>query len=74
MPRCSVSMTGPSSVALECDCLADRFGNAADHRVRERRYPSDMTGAEWAEVRPLPPVPGAAGAGFARYCCATSWP
>jgi hypothetical protein len=30
----------------ECDCLAHRFGNAADNRLRERRYPSDMTDAE----------------------------
>ncbi|MFF2185093.1 helix-turn-helix domain-containing protein [Streptomyces sp. NPDC058155] len=41
-----------------CDCLADRFGNAADNRLGERRYPSDMTDAEWVVVRPLLPVPG----------------
>ncbi|GGN96793.1 hypothetical protein GCM10011579_098620 [Streptomyces albiflavescens] len=59
MPQFSVSMAWQSSsVALECDCLAHRFGNAADHRVREPRYPSDMTDAEWAAIRPLLPVPG----------------
>jgi len=47
-----------TSVALECDCLAHRFGNAADNGVRERRYPTDMTDGEWAKVRPLLPVPG----------------
>ena len=34
-----------------------RAGNAADHPDRVRRYPSDMTDAEWAAVRPLLPVP-----------------
>jgi transposase len=47
-----------TSVALECDCLAHRFGNAADNGVRERRYPTDMTDGEWSRVRPLLPVPG----------------
>ncbi|WNZ07355.1 IS5 family transposase [Streptomyces sp. 11x1] len=59
MPQSSVSMSWQStSVALECDCLAHRFGNAADNGVRERRYPTDMTDVEWAWVRPLLPVPG----------------
>lgn len=44
--------------APTCDCVAHRFGNAADHPERVRRYPSDMTDAEWAVVRPLLPVPG----------------
>jgi transposase len=47
-----------SSIALECDCLAHRFGNAADNGSRQSRYPTDMTDAEWAVVRPLLPVPG----------------
>ncbi|MGK4586135.1 IS5 family transposase [Kitasatospora sp. HPMI-4] len=47
-----------TSVALTCDCLAHRFGNAGDHGVRERRYPTDMSDAEWVVVRPLLPVPG----------------
>ncbi|MFD5650030.1 IS5 family transposase [Streptomyces sp. NPDC127039] len=33
------------------------YGNAADHPDRQRRYPSDLTDAEWAAVRPLLPVP-----------------
>jgi transposase len=33
------------------------YGNAADHGERVRRYPSDMTDAEWAVVRRLLPVP-----------------
>jgi hypothetical protein len=33
------------------------YGNAADHPDRVRRYPSDMTDAEWTAIRPLLPVP-----------------
>ena len=59
MPQCSVLMGAQSSsVTLECDCLAHRFGNAADNGFRQSRYPTDMTEAEWAAVRPLLPVPG----------------
>src|SRR5262245_31638088 len=47
----STSVTGP------CDCLAHRFGNAADHGERARRYPTDMTDEEWAVVREAMPVP-----------------
>lgn len=55
----SVSMAGRSnSAAPTCDCLAHVYGNAADRPERQRRYPTDMTDAEWAEVRPLLPVPG----------------
>lgn len=58
MSQSSVSMpVRSSSVAPECDCLAHRFGNAADGGMRERRYPTDMTDAEWAAARPLMPVP-----------------
>jgi transposase len=39
------------------DCLAHVYDNAADHPDRVRRYPSDMTDAEWAEIRTLLPVP-----------------
>ena len=46
-----------NSVAPSCDCLAHVYGNAADHPDRVRRYPSDMTDAEWAAVRPLLPAP-----------------
>jgi transposase len=50
--------TGTSAVTPSRDCLAHRFGNAADNGTRERRYPTDMTDAQWAAVRPLLPVPG----------------
>lgn len=53
-----IAGAGSSSVTLACDCLAHRFGNAADHGVRARRYPTDMSDAEWVVVRPLLPVPG----------------
>ncbi|MFF7849802.1 transposase [Streptomyces sp. NPDC007910] len=43
--------------AVSCDCLAHVYGNAADRPDRVRRYPSDMTDAERAAVRPLLPVP-----------------
>jgi hypothetical protein len=45
-----------NSAAPSCDCLAHVYGNAADHPDRVRRYPSDMTDAERAVVRPLLPV------------------
>jgi hypothetical protein len=46
-----------NSPSVSCDCLAHVYGNAADHPDRVRRYPSDMTDAEWAAIRPLLPVP-----------------
>lgn len=49
---------GSSPLTPACDCLAHRFGNATDNGTRERRYPTDMTDAQWAVVRPLLPVPG----------------
>ena len=59
MSQSSVPLTAASnSVPQSCDCLAHRFGNAADNGTRERRYPTDMTDAQWAAVRPLLPVPG----------------
>ena len=59
MPQLYVlAPVGFNSAALSCDCVAHRFGNAADHPERVRRYPSDMTDAEWSAVRPLLPVPG----------------
>ncbi len=53
-----------------CDCLAHRFGNAADGPQRVRCFRSDLTEAEWQFVRPLLPVPawlqGRGGAGGQR--------
>ncbi|MDN3060033.1 hypothetical protein PH213_37040 [Streptomyces sp. SRF1] len=46
-----------NSPFVSCDCLAHVYGNAADHPDRVRRYPSDMTDAKQAAVRPLLPVP-----------------
>ncbi|MEU5212356.1 transposase [Streptomyces sp. NPDC020742] len=46
-----------NSSVVSWDCLAHVDGNAADHPDRGRRRPSDMTDAEWAEGRPLLPVP-----------------
>jgi hypothetical protein len=46
-----------NSAASSCDCLAHVYGDAADHPDRVRRYPSDMTDAEWAAIQPLLPVP-----------------
>lgn len=46
-----------NSAPLECDCLAHRFGNAADRPYRRPGYPSDMSDAEWGVVRDAMPVP-----------------
>ncbi|MEU6071202.1 IS5 family transposase [Streptomyces sp. NPDC047082] len=46
-----------NSPSLSCDCLAHRFGNAADGPERVRCYGSDMTDAEWQVVRAVLPVP-----------------
>lgn len=54
----AVTFWESNSAAPSCDCLAHVYGNAADHGERVRRYPSDMTDAEWAEVRVALPVPG----------------
>jgi transposase len=46
-----------NSVRSSCDCLAHRFGNAADRPDRVPVYGSDMTDAQWAVVRDALPVP-----------------
>lgn len=46
-----------NSPSLSCDCLAHRFGNAADGPERVPCYGSDMTDAEWQVVRAVLPVP-----------------
>jgi transposase len=51
----SLEFNSSSSV---CDCLAHRFGNAADQPGRAPVYPSDMTDAQWAVVRDALPTPG----------------
>lgn len=58
MPQlCASELAASNPAAPSCDCIAHVYGNAADHGGRVRRYPSDMTDAEWAVVRPLLPVP-----------------
>jgi transposase len=51
-------VAGSSPSTPGCDCLAHRFGNAADRPERRPRYDSDMSDDEWALVRELLPVPG----------------
>ncbi|MCM2579610.1 IS5 family transposase [Streptomyces meridianus] len=46
-----------NSSDVSCDCLAHRFGNAADRPDRARAYDTDLTDAEWERIRPLLPVP-----------------
>jgi hypothetical protein len=46
-----------NSASSPGDCVAHRFGNAADRPDRVRRYLSDMTDAEWQAVWTLLPVP-----------------
>lgn len=52
-----VAVAESSSSTRGCDCLAHRFGNAADRPDRRSRYGSDMSDAEWGLVRDLLPVP-----------------
>jgi hypothetical protein len=58
LPLSAIAETESTSAALACDCLAHRFGNAADTPMRERSCPTDMTDEEWVVVRPLSPTPG----------------
>lgn len=44
-----------ATATLGCDCYVHRFGSIAPGR-RTRCYPSDMTDAEWAEIRSAMPV------------------
>jgi transposase len=52
----STTVPASSTVTPGCDCYVHRFGSIAPGR-RVRSYPSDMTDAEWAEVRAAMPVP-----------------
>jgi transposase len=47
-----------NSARSACDCLAHRFGNAADQPERAPVYNSDMTDAQWAVIRDEMPTPG----------------
>ncbi|MFJ4969082.1 transposase [Streptomyces sp. NPDC088755] len=47
-----------NSSAMSCDCLAHRFGNAADQPGRAPAYSTDLTDIERREIRPPLPVPG----------------
>ncbi|MET8412889.1 IS5 family transposase [Streptomyces sp. NPDC005195] len=47
-----------NSSVVSCDCLAHRFGNAADQPGRAPAYSTDLTDIEWREICPLLPVPG----------------
>ncbi|EFE67116.1 conserved hypothetical protein [Streptomyces viridosporus ATCC 14672] len=59
MSKCRVVVVAESSSPTPgCDCLAHRFGNAADRPERRPRYDSDISDAEWSRVRDLLPVPG----------------
>lgn len=42
---------------VSCDCLAHRYGNAADQPRRAAVYPTDLTDEQWQQVMPLIPVP-----------------
>ncbi|MFB7056573.1 transposase [Streptomyces vinaceus] len=46
-----------NSLVSVCDCLAHRLGDAVDRPNRVRRYPSDITDAQWRVVRDTLPVP-----------------
>ncbi len=43
--------------AVGCDCLAHRYGNAADRPERRAVYPTDLTDGQWAVIVGLIPVP-----------------
>ena len=43
-------------VPLACDCYVHLYGAIAAGR-RPERYPTDMTDAEWAQIRASMPVP-----------------
>jgi transposase len=48
--------SGATSATLACDCYVHQYGAVAAGR-RAPHYPSDMTDAEWAQVRASMPVP-----------------
>jgi transposase len=54
---CLTTPVASNSRVSPCDCLAHRFGNAADRTDRTSCYGSDMSESEWQVIRPLLPVP-----------------
>jgi len=54
---CVTTAVASNSRVSPCDCLAHRFGNAADRTDRTSCYGSDMSKSEWQVIRPLLPVP-----------------
>lgn len=56
-PLYAVESDDFNSAGAVCDCLAHRFGNAADQPDRVRVYDTDMTDEQWQAVRPLLPLP-----------------
>lgn len=54
---CLIMPVASNSRVSPCDCLAHRFGNAADRTDRTSCYGSDMSESEWQVIRPLLPVP-----------------
>ncbi len=58
MSQSCVIAPGESNCRVSvCDCLAHRFGNAADGPIRTPCYGSDMTDVEWRVVRASLPIP-----------------
>ena len=47
---------GSIPVPLACDCYVHLYGAIAAG-MRAERYPTDMTDAEWAQIRASMPVP-----------------
>jgi hypothetical protein len=53
----AAAITERSQSGVSCDCLAHRYGNAADRPMRRAVYPTDLTDAQWAVIAPLIPIP-----------------
>lgn len=53
----AAAITERNQGGVSCDCLAHRYGNAADRPMRRPVYPTDLTDAQWAVIAPLIPVP-----------------
>jgi hypothetical protein len=53
--------TDASRRAVRCDCLAHRYGNAADRPERRPVYPTNLTNGQWAAIFGPIPVPARIG-------------